>query len=579
VRRPREEVAPGLRRHGVTVPSPALAFPPPFAYTAGNDGGEEESRMTWWRSTTTAILLALGLLAAPAALFAQTQNPKYGGVLTLMQREELPQGLSILETSTIATVWPASPCFNNLVYFDPAKPMETPDTIVGELAEKWSWQDDYRNLVFFLRRDVKWHDGQPFTSRDVKFTFDLVRGAPDAVGKLRLNPRKDWYANVEAIEAADPYTVVFRLKRPQPSILMMLASGQSPIYPAHVPLAEQRNRCVGTGPFKLKEWRRGEYVEYVKNPDYFVKGRPYLDGLKYVIISERGTRTAALQAGRLDSAAPGEITKNIADQLKAAVPGMVVTRVGSLTSPNLLVNHARPPFNDARVRRAVDLAIDRDGYLKGVLQGGGVAGAALVPKPFGSWGLGEGELVQILGRPEGRKALARKLLAEAGYGPSAPLRFEAQTRGIATYVDLASYVVSELRQVGVEITVKQLDSVQWYGVTTRKEFQLGINISGYGVDDPDAILFENYTCTSLRNYTSYCDEGVSRLIEQQSQELDLRKRVALVHEIQKKLTEAGARPTVAWGIDFFAQWPYVKNLVPHHSLYSFGRMQNVWLDR
>ena len=140
----------------------------------------------------TVVLAALGLLAAPAALFAQTQTPKYGGVLTLMQREELPQGLSILETSTIATVWPASPCFNNLVYFDPAKPMETPDTIVGELAEKWSWQDGYRNLVFFLRRDVKWHDGQPFTSRDVKFTFDLVREAPDAVGKLRLNPRKDW---------------------------------------------------------------------------------------------------------------------------------------------------------------------------------------------------------------------------------------------------------------------------------------------------------------------------------------------------------------------------------------------------
>jgi peptide/nickel transport system substrate-binding protein len=131
----------------------------------------------------------------------------------------------------------------------------------------------------------------------------------------------------------------------------------------------------------------------------------------------------------------------------------------------------------------------------------------------------------------------------------------------------------------VEITVKQLDSVQWYGITTRKEFQLGINISGYGVDDPDAILFENYTCTSLRNYTSYCDEGVSRLIDQQSQELDGKKRMALVHEIQRKLTEAGARPTVAWGIDHFAHWPYVKGLVPHHSLYSFGRMQNVWLDR
>ncbi len=529
------------------------------------------------RGCTTAAMLLAWTLLAPAATIAQT--PKYGGVLTLMQREELPQGLSIIETSTIATVWPASPCFNNLVYFDPAKPMESPDTIVGELAEKWSWQEHYRNLVFFLRRDVKWHDGQPFSSKVVKLTFDLLREAPAVTTKLRLNPRKDWYANVEAIEAPDAHTVVFRLKRPQPSILMMLASGQSPVYPAHVPLADQRSRCVGTGPFKLKEWRRGEYVEYVRNGDYFVKGRPYLDGLKYVIISERGTRTAALQAGRLDSAAPGEITKSIADQLKAAVPGMVITRVGSLTSPNLLINHARPPFNDPRVRRAVDLAVDRDGYRQGVLQGAAVAGGALVPRPFGSWGLTEPEVVQVLGRPEGRKAEARALLAAAGYGPSNPLRLEAHTRGIATYVDLASYVVSELKQAGAEITVKQLDSVQWYGAVTRKEFQLGINISGYGVDDPDAILFENYTCTSLRNYTSYCDESVSRTIEQQSQELDAKKRLALVHEIQKKLIAGEARPTVAWGVDHFAHWPYVKGLVPHHSLYSFGRMQNVWLDR
>ena len=532
--------------------------------------------MKRWLSTMTAFAVAVAMGSAATAL---AQTPKHGGVLNVMQREELPQGLSIHETSTIATVWPASPCFNNLVYFDPMKPTETVDTIVGELAERWSWQDGYRNLVFFLRKGVKWHDGQPFTSKDVKFTFDMVREAPEAQTKLRLNPRKDWYANIEAIEAADPYTVVFRLKRPQPSIMMMLASGQSPVYPAHVPVAEQRNRCVGTGPFKFKEWRRGEFVEYVKNPDYFVKGRPYLDGLKYVIISERGTRTAAIQAGRLDVSGPGETTKNIADQLKAAVPTMVITRVGSLTSPNLLVNHTRPPFNDVRVRRAVDLAIDRDGYIKGVLQGAAVTGAALVPKPFGSWGLSEADLVQILGKPEGRKAAAKKLLAEAGYGPGNPLRFETQTRSIASYVDLASYVVNELKQVGVEITVKSLDSVQWYGITTRKEFQLGINISGFGVDDPDAILFENYGCASSRNYTGYCDEGVGKLMDQQSQELDPKKRLALVHQIQKKLTEAGARPTVGWGIDHFAQWPHVKNLVPHNSLYNFGRMQEVWLDR
>src|SRR4029453_1296505 len=113
-------------------------------------------------------------------------------------------------------------------------------TVQPELADKWSWQDDYRNLVFFLKKTVRWHDGQPFTSKDVKYTFDVVREAKDASAKLRLTPRKEWYANIDSSETPDPYTVIFRLRRPQPSLLMMVASGYSPIYPAHVPLASMR---------------------------------------------------------------------------------------------------------------------------------------------------------------------------------------------------------------------------------------------------------------------------------------------------------------------------------------------------
>src|SRR5215470_7412100 len=178
---------------------------------------------------------AITLVSLLPAMPAHAAKP--GGILTITQREDLPQGFAIHETATIAAVWPAMPCLNNLVLFDPLKPSESPDTIIGELAEKWSWQDGYRNLVFFLRKDVKWHDGQPFTSKDVKYTFDMLREAPDARQKLRLNPRKDWYANVEAVEAADAYTVIFRLKRPQPSLLMMLASGYTPVYAAHIPSA------------------------------------------------------------------------------------------------------------------------------------------------------------------------------------------------------------------------------------------------------------------------------------------------------------------------------------------------------
>ncbi len=151
-------------------------------------------------------------------------NGKRGGVLVAMDREDLAQGFSIHETATIGTVWPSMPCFSNLVIFDPFKALESPDTVIPELAEKWSWQENYRNLVFFLRKNVKWHDGQPFTAKDVKYTFDMVREAKDATARLKINPRKDWYANVQSIEVADPYTVIFHLKRPQPSLLMMLAS-------------------------------------------------------------------------------------------------------------------------------------------------------------------------------------------------------------------------------------------------------------------------------------------------------------------------------------------------------------------
>src|SRR5215813_11367725 len=294
-------------------------------------------------------LLLLSLLAAPAA--AQSSAPregKPGGILRFSHREDLPQGFAIHETATNSGTWPSMPCYSNLVIFDQSKQLERPENIVPELAERWSWQDGYRNLVFFLRRDVRWHDGQPFTSKDVKFTFDMVREAPNAAAKLRLNPRKEWYSNVDAIEAPDPYTVVFRLKRPQPSILTMLASGYSPVLPAHVPPAEHRTRCIGTGPLKFKEWKRGESVELVKNPDYFVKGRPYLDAVRYVIIVERGTRVAALQANQVDVAFPGETTLNIYEQLKAAVPKMVFTETASNVNENLLINTTRPPFDNVK---------------------------------------------------------------------------------------------------------------------------------------------------------------------------------------------------------------------------------------
>ena len=530
------------------------------------------------------VALAVALAIAPAA--AQAPAPviregKPGGVLRPVLREDLPQGFAIHESATNSVTWPAMPCYSNLVIYDQTKRLGRMETIVPELAEKWSWQDNYRNLVFFLRRDVKWHDGQPFTSKDVKFTFDVVREAPDAPAKLRINPRKEWYANVDAIEAPDPYTVVFRLKRPQPSLVAMLASGYSPVLPAHVPLAEHRSRCIGTGPFKFKEWKRGQSVELVRNPDYFVKGRPYLDGVRYTVIVERGTRVAALQAGQIDVAYPGETTLSIAEQLKKAVPGMVLTETASNVSENLLLNTKKPPFDNVKVRRALSFAIDRRTYTQTVHRGAAVIGASLAPKPWGVWGLLDKDLGQLpgYGGAAPGRAQARKLLAEAGFGPSNPLKVELVTRAIAIYLDFAGFVVSDLKQVGVEATLKQIDTAQWHPMVTRREFQIGANLTGLGVDDPDANFYENYACGSPRNYGDYCNEEVGRLIDQQSQEIDAQKRLTLVWQIQKKLEEDAARPTMGWRTDRFAHYPYVKNLILNQVTYNCCRLQEVWLDK
>jgi peptide/nickel transport system substrate-binding protein len=497
---------------------------------------------------------------------------------------EDPPGFSIHESATVSTVWPMSPCYNNLVYFDAAKSQETVDTIVGELAEKWSWQDNHRNLVFFLRKNVKWHDGHPFTSRDVKYTFDIVREAADAPAKMRLSPRKDWYANIDAIEAADPYTVVFRMKRPQPSLLLMLASGYSPVYPAHVPLADLRQKCVGTGPFKFKEYVRGQTIELVRNPDYFVPNRPYLDGIKYTIITERGTRLAALQTGRLDAFAPLDMTKVTAETVKKAVPALVVQETGQNGSDNIIINHKKAPFDNVMVRRAVNLSLNRAASIQSVRHGGAVPGAAMMPPPFGSWGLPEKELRTLPGyRDVARdRAEAKKLLADAGYGPTANkplLRLEMVTRTLSVYVDLASYVVDQLKHVGIEVTVKQLDTAQWFPSLARKEFLIAANLTAPGADDPDIMFYENFKCGTSRNYSDYCDEQTDKMIDAQSQELDRAKRLKLVWDIQKKLEADVARPMLGWRKEYFVTWPYVKGLVSHNSLYNWGRHQDVWLDK
>lgn len=522
------------------------------------------------------VLAACGALAVAfgAPVFAQKQ----GGVLKVVHRGN-PPSLSIHQEATISTVAPMSAAYNNLVIYDPFEPLEGPDTIKPELAESWFWSDGGKKLTFRLHRGVQWHDGKPFTATDVKDTFDIVRGASSK--RMKLNPRELWYANVADITTNGDYEVTFVLKRPQPSLLSFLASGYSPVHPAHIDPNELRTTTVGTGPFKLQEFLRDQSLKFVKNDKYFVKDRPYLDGLTYIIIRSRSSRTAALQAGQVDVAFTGETTQAIYETLKSAVPQMVFQKVGTQVSDNIVVNTNEAPFNDVKLRQAVNLSLDRDAMIKSVHQGAAVPGGANQPPPYGRWGLPADQLSKVPGYGDAAKnrAEARKLLASKGYGPNNPLKVTVSTRAIAIYVDVATWVIDQLKQVGIEGTLEQVETGNWHAKIARRDYTLAVNLTGVAPDDPDSNYYENYACGSQRNYSDYCNQDVMKMFDRASSEIDAKKRLQLIREIDIKLQQEVARPILSHRLDYFAHWPYVKNLVAHHSIYNWHRYQEVWLDK
>jgi peptide/nickel transport system substrate-binding protein len=247
----------------------------------------------------------LGALAIPFLVAVVAAEPavaqKAGGILRVHQWDS-PPSLSIHEEVTLATVVPMMGVFNNLVMYDQHVPQNSLQSIVPDLATSWLWSEDGSELIFRLREGVKWHDGTLFTANDVKCTWDLLlTKSPE---KLRTNPRKGWYHNLEEVTTNGDYEVTFHLKRPQPALLALLASGYSPVYPCHISPREMRQHPIGTGPFKFVEFRPNESIKVVRNPDYWKTGRPYLDGIEYTIISNRSTAVLAFIAGTLDMTFP-----------------------------------------------------------------------------------------------------------------------------------------------------------------------------------------------------------------------------------------------------------------------------------
>jgi peptide/nickel transport system substrate-binding protein len=527
------------------------------------------------RGLTLAIGLAIALSAGPAAL-AQKQ----GGILRQYIIDS-PASMSIHEETTVVAERPMMAVMNNLVLFDQHVPQNSLSTIVPELATDWAWDEDGTRLVFHLRRGVKWHDGKPFTAADVKCTWDLVQGK--RAEKLRVNPRKDWYTNLSEVVPNGDDEVTFVLKRPQPAFIVLLATGMSPVYPCHVSPAQMRQHPIGTGPFKFVEFKPNERITVTRNPDYWKPDRPYLDGIEYTILRSRSTAILAFVAGKYELTFAGTLTIPLTHDLQKQRPDAICEMPPGSVSTNLILNRTKPPFDNAELRRAMSLALDRQAFIDILTEGQGFRGAAMQPPPGGQWGMPPDMLEKLPGyEPDvaANREKAREIMKKLGYGPDQPMHIKVTTRDVPPYRDPAVILIDQLKEIWVQGELEPVDTAQWYPKVQRKDYAVALNLTGTQTDDPDAMLYENYACGGVGNYNGYCNPEIDKMIEQQSMEPDQQKRKHIVWEIERRLTEDDAKPLVYFNRGGICWDPKVKGLtVMVNSIYNGWRMEDVWLDK
>jgi peptide/nickel transport system substrate-binding protein len=399
------------------------------------------------------VILLIGAVINPA--YAQ----KTGGTLTYTFHPE-PTAMSTIATTAVPVSIIATKIYQSLLEYE--GPGLNP---VPSLAESWTVSPDRLTYTFNLRQGVTWHDGQPFTSEDVKFSIENVVVPNHSRGRT-------YFGNLDAIETPDSKTVIFKLKKPVPYFLRAFQPSESPIMPKHGFTSEEiaagkireakiMQNPIGTGPYKLKEWKKGSYVILERNPNYWKQGKPYLDQIVLRVLPDGAARAIAVEKGEVDLAPssglpPAEI------QRLSKLPNLVASHDGNEgLGPNmwLEVNLREKPLSDLKVRQAISLAIDRQKLIDVIWYGQGKPSRGPIvssnPNHF------DKNLKPLEYNPE----KANKLLDEAGYkrGPDG-MRFKLVQNYLPygeEWVRQAEYIKQELRKIGIQVETQSLDMGGW----------------------------------------------------------------------------------------------------------------------
>jgi len=491
------------------------------------------------RRTALGMLSALPLLCAvPASVVAQG-TPQTGGTLVMVVQPEPPTLASYQSTSgPIGQV--ATKVYEGLLEYDfELKPRPG-------LARSWSVSADGKTITFMLQEGVKFHDGKPFTSEDVKFTIlDVLK---------KTHPRGlNTFRAVETIDTPNPLTAVFRLSEPAPYMLMALSGYESPMLPKHVfgtgDIAKHpsADRPVGTGPFRFVEWQKGQFMRFDRNPDYWKKGRPYLERIVARFIADGSTRAAVLETREAQIAGFSAVLPVDVRRLEKMPHIAITTRGYEMQSPivELDFNTKAKPFDDARVRQAVAYAVDRKFVIDNIWFGFGRPATGPINSNFKATGIYTSD-VRNYNVPNGVD-MANKILDDAGYARGAGgVRFEI-VHDVTPYGEewrrFGEYVQQQLAKIGIKATLRYEDVPTWLRrVYTNYDYQLTNNWI-QTLADPVIGVHRLYHSKLIRagtvfvNGTRWSTPETDSLMDRASVETDPKKRATLYHEFQKRVVQ------------------------------------------
>jgi peptide/nickel transport system substrate-binding protein len=519
-------------------------------------------------------LVCTALLVLPV----QAAAPRNGGELVFPVPSEMPSYDGHRE-ETFGLMHPLGPFYNTLLRVDPNDKSGTKP--VPSLAESWTESEDGKTYTFKLRRGVKFHDGAEMTSRDVKASYDKIIFPPPGVGSTR----KGQYVAVEAVEAPDPYTVRFRLKYASGSFLAGIASPWNFIYKADI-LAKDphwyEKNIMGTGPFTFVEHVKGSHVVGKKNPNYWDKGKPYLDGFRAIFMRESAAQVAAVRGERAHIQFRGFTPKD-RENLKAALGDKITVQESAwdCTLP-VAINHEKKPFDDKRVRRALSLALDRHQASKALSQIAIVKEVAGVQVPGTPFATPPEELNKLAGYSpdiEKSRAEAKRLLKEAGIPEG--FSFTFTNRGIPMpYEPIGVWLIDQWRRIGLNVQQRVIEPATYYSVIRKGDAEVFIDFQCGYIVEPDLDMYKFLsTSRNPANYGRYSDPVLDALYDQQSRETNVEKRKQLVRQFEKRLLDEEAHYLMT------LQW---HRIIPHSSKvkgwtvtpshYLNNTLDTVWLD-